>query len=164
MLCGSLDQRGVWGRMHTCICMAESLCCPPETITTLLISYTPIKNKQFFKKTLGEKMKISKGKDMMDVFICSLGIFIQVYVCVGASQVVLVLKNVPVSAWDMKHGFNCWVEKIPSRRSKQLPTPVFLPGEYHEQRSLVGSTGLQSQTRLKRLSMHACLYEPWVSI
>ena len=43
-------------------------------------------------------MKISKGKDMMDVFICSLGIFIQVYVCVGASQVVLVLKNVPVSA------------------------------------------------------------------
>ena len=24
------------------ICMAESLCCPPETITTLLISYTPL--------------------------------------------------------------------------------------------------------------------------
>ena len=33
---------GVWGRMDTCICMAESLCCLPETITTLLISYTPI--------------------------------------------------------------------------------------------------------------------------
>ena len=30
------------GRMDTCICMAESLCCPPETITTLLIGYTPI--------------------------------------------------------------------------------------------------------------------------
>ena len=30
------------GRMDTCICMAESLCCPPETTTTLLISYTPI--------------------------------------------------------------------------------------------------------------------------
>ena len=42
MLCGSLDGRGVWGRMDTCICMAESLCCPPETITTLLIGYTPI--------------------------------------------------------------------------------------------------------------------------
>ena len=40
--CGSLDGRGVWGRIDTCICMAESLCCPPETITTLLISYTPI--------------------------------------------------------------------------------------------------------------------------
>ena len=24
-------------RMDMCICMAESLCCPPETITTLLI-------------------------------------------------------------------------------------------------------------------------------
>ena len=36
MLCGSLDGRGVWRRMDTCICMAESLCCPPETITTFL--------------------------------------------------------------------------------------------------------------------------------
>ena len=42
MLCGSLDGKGVWGRMYTCKCMAESLCCPPETIATLLISYTPI--------------------------------------------------------------------------------------------------------------------------
>ena len=31
----SLDGRGVWGRMDTCICMAEALCCPLETITTL---------------------------------------------------------------------------------------------------------------------------------
>ena len=44
MLCGSLGGRGggVWGRMDTCMCMAESLCCPPETITTLLIGYMPI--------------------------------------------------------------------------------------------------------------------------
>ena len=35
MLCDSLDGRGVWGRMDTCICMAESLCCPGETITML---------------------------------------------------------------------------------------------------------------------------------
>ena len=27
------------GRMDTCICIAESLRCSPETITTLLISY-----------------------------------------------------------------------------------------------------------------------------
>ena len=26
--------------------MAESVCCPPETITTLLISYTPIENRR----------------------------------------------------------------------------------------------------------------------
>ena len=35
----NLDGRGVWGRVDTCICMTEFLCCPPETITTLLISY-----------------------------------------------------------------------------------------------------------------------------
>ena len=44
MLCGSLDGMGDRGRMDTCICMAES----PETITTLLIGYTPIQNKFFF--------------------------------------------------------------------------------------------------------------------
>ena len=39
MLCGSLDERGVRGKIDTCICMAESLCCLPETLTTSLISY-----------------------------------------------------------------------------------------------------------------------------
>ena len=34
-------------------------------------------------------------------------------------------------------GFNSWVGKIPWRRKWQ-PTPVFLPGESHGQRSLVG--------------------------
>ena len=33
MLCGSLDGRVVWGRMGTCIWMAESLHCSPEIIT-----------------------------------------------------------------------------------------------------------------------------------
>ena len=44
MLCDNLDERGVWGRMDTCICMAESLHCSSETITTLLISCTAIQN------------------------------------------------------------------------------------------------------------------------
>ena len=34
-------------------------------------------------------------------------------------------------------GFNSWVGKIPWRRKWQ-PTPVFLPGEFYGQRSLVG--------------------------
>jgi len=38
MLCGSLNGRGVWERIDTCICMAASLHCRPKTITTLLIS------------------------------------------------------------------------------------------------------------------------------
>ena len=44
MLRGSLDGRGVWGRMDTGIGMAESLCYGPETITTL-----PIENKKLEK-------------------------------------------------------------------------------------------------------------------
>ena len=47
VLCGSLDGSGVWGRIDTCIRMAESLCCLPGIITTLLIGYTPIQNKKF---------------------------------------------------------------------------------------------------------------------
>ena len=35
--------------------------------------------------------------------------------------------------------FNPWVRKIPQRRAWQ-PTPVFLPGESHGQRSLVGDS------------------------
>ena len=42
---GSLDGRGVWGRMHMCICMAEFLHCSPETTIIFLIGYTPIQNK-----------------------------------------------------------------------------------------------------------------------
>ena len=34
--------------MGTCICIAKSLLCSPETITTLLIGYTPIKQKKKF--------------------------------------------------------------------------------------------------------------------
>ena len=36
-----------------------------------------------------------------------------------------------------RHRFDPWVEKIPWRR-KQQPTPVFLPGKSHGQRSLAG--------------------------
>ena len=39
MLYGSLDGRGVWGRMDTCIYKAESHHSSPEIITTLLIGY-----------------------------------------------------------------------------------------------------------------------------
>ena len=57
---------------------------------------------------------------------------------VWASQVVLVVKNLPASAGDVKrHGFDHWVGKIPWRRVQQ-PTPVFLLGESLGQRSLVG--------------------------
>ena len=51
--CGSLDGSGVWARMDTCTCMAESLSCSSETTTTLLIGDPPIQNKKF--KVQGEE-------------------------------------------------------------------------------------------------------------
>ena len=36
-----------------------------------------------------------------------------------------------------RRGFDPWVREIPWRRA-WLPTPVFLPGEFHGQRSLAG--------------------------
>jgi len=51
---------------------------------------------------------------------------------------VLVVKNPPANAEDIKTPvFNPWVGKIPWRRAWQ-PTAVFLPGESHGPRSLVG--------------------------
>ena len=55
-----------------------------------------------------------------------------------ASQVALVVKNLPANAGRYKRcKFDPWVRKIPWRRARQ-PTPVFLPGESHGQRSLAG--------------------------
>ena len=58
-----------------------------------------------------------------------------------------------------RHGFNCWVRKIPWRRAWQ-PTPVFLPGESHGQRSLWTTVHrvTKSQTRLKQLSIAQHLF------
>ena len=50
MFRSSLDGRRAWGRMDTRMRTAESLCCPPETITTLFISYTLMQNKKFKEK------------------------------------------------------------------------------------------------------------------
>ena len=46
------------------------------------------------------------------------------------------VKNLPADAGDPRDaGFDPWVGKIPWRRKWQ-PTPVFLPGKSHEQKSL----------------------------
>ena len=46
------------------------------------------------------------------------------------------VKNPPAM---QETGFDLWVRKIPWRR-EWLPTQVFLPGEFHRQRRLVGYT------------------------
>ena len=48
-----------------------------------------------------------------------------------------VVKNLPANAGHTGNEFDPWVKKIPWRRKWQ-PTPVFLPGKFHGQRSLAG--------------------------
>ena len=43
---------------------------------------------------------------------------------------VLVVKNLPVNAGDVRPMFDPWARKIPWRRAWQ-PAPLFLPGESH---------------------------------
>ena len=42
VFCSNLNGKRIWKRMDICIRITESLCCTPETITTLLINYSPI--------------------------------------------------------------------------------------------------------------------------
>ena len=87
------------------------------------------------------------GKSIVVCMYVGIYIYIYIYmrdqkmfggysVLVWASQVVLIIKKLPANAGDMRHGFNPWVGKFPWRRAWQ-PTPVFLPGKSHGQRSLV---------------------------
>ena len=77
----------------------------------------------------------------------------------GASQVVLVVKNLPTNVGDIRDaGSIPGLGKSPSLRRARQPTPVFLPGESHGQRSLAGYTVhrvTKSRTQLKRLGTHA---------
>ena len=50
----------------------------------------------------------------------------------------LVVKNLPAKAGKPnRRGFDPWIGKIAWRRKWQ-PTPIFLPGKSHGQRSLAG--------------------------
>ena len=56
-----------------------------------------------------------------------------------ASQVAPVVKNSSAKAGDIRD--TGWVQSLAGKilwGSKQQPTPVFLPGKFHGQRSLVG--------------------------
>ena len=75
----------------------------------------------------------------------------------GASQVVLVVKNLPANAGRHKRcGFDPQVRKIPWKRTWQ-PTPVFLPGLSLGQRSLAGYSpwGCKELDMTEQLSLHA---------
>ena len=62
MLCGSLDARGVWGRMDTCLCMTESLHCSSETITAVSVNWLYSDAKLKFMGKKKSNAGLSKGK------------------------------------------------------------------------------------------------------
>ena len=77
-----------------------------------------------------------------------------------ASQVALVVKNLPANAGDIRDADSIPREnqhrKISWRRAWQ-PTPVFLPGEFHGQQACQATVHrvAKNWTQLKRLSTHA---------
>ena len=76
-----------------------------------------------------------KEKEYLCLLICNE--IKEEYAEIWASQVALVVKNSPTNAGNMRCEFDPWVWKIPWRRAWP-PSPVFLPGESHWQKSLVG--------------------------
>ena len=73
-----------------------------------------------------------------------------------------VSKESTCSAGDTgRHGFNPQVRKIPWRRAWQ-PTPVFLPGESHGQRNMVGYSPWgrkeSDTTEVTEHTTHTCMW------
>ena len=58
--------------MNTYICMAESLCCPPEIITTSLIGYTQIEYKFFFNFFKKERFLLTMDLSSASSFLTAL--------------------------------------------------------------------------------------------
>ena len=83
------------------------------------------------------------GLGALHAAVCAWDLLKEVAIIFRASLVVQRLKCLPpmqetqVRSLGLIPGFNPWVGRIPWRRKWQ-PTPVFLPGECHGWRSLVG--------------------------
>ena len=68
----------------------------------------------------------------------------------------LVAQMVKICLQCGRPGFNPWVRKVPWRREWQ-PTPVFLPGEFHGERSLAGYSLWGSQKNQTRFSNYTIM-------
>ena len=82
----------------------------------------------------------------------------------GASQVVLVVKNSPVNAGYIRDvGLIPGLGRSPWRRAQQ-PTSVFLNGEFHGQRSLVGYSpwGHKESDTTDQLTISLSLSYMWI--
>ena len=69
------------------------------------------------------------------------------------------VKNLPANTCQFRrHGFEPWVGKIPWRRKWQ-PTPVFLPGKAHGQRSQWATVHRVTKSQMC-LSIHTNFSQP----
>ena len=89
------------------------------------------------------------------------------YACIThlwASQVVLAVKNLPANAGDIRdEGSIPGLGRSPGAEYGQ-PTPVFLPGESHGQRSLVGySSWGHKELDTTEATLHTCITHLWAS-
>ena len=103
----------------------RSLCFTPEPSVKLYVKYISIKKKGISRllSSLG-----CRGESVSLPFPISRGYL----------QTSLVMLSGKESACQCRrHGFDTWVGKIPWRRKRQ-PSPLFLPGKFHGQRSLAG--------------------------
>ena len=76
---------------------------------------------------------------------------------IWASQTALVVKNLPANARDARDvgSIPGWGQEDPLEKEMD-PTPVFLPGETHGQRSLLGYSpwGCKERDMIEQLSIH----------
>ena len=95
--------------------------------------------------------------------IFSLGVWIFIYTYCFAVSLCYIWASLVAQWWRIclqcrRPRIDPWVRKI-SWKGEWQPTPVFSPGEFHGQRSLVDYSpwvhgGAKIQTRQKRLNMH----------
>jgi len=69
---------------------------------------------------------------LLQILLLTTSVFI-----IRASQMALVVKNLPANVGDVRHEFSLWFGKISWGRAWQS-RPVFLPEEFHGQKSLAG--------------------------
>ena len=94
----------------------------------------------------------------LDSILKSRDITLPTKVCLKAMVFPVVMYE--CESWTIKKAERGRIDVFPRR--KEPPTPVFLPGESHGQRSLVGYCpwGHKESGMTKHLSTHACMEKP----
>ena len=91
-------------------------------------------NKRVLRESGGDMKLITKSVIYLTV-ICKLYV---IYILKGVSLVMLMVKNPPANAGDIRDSGSIPDLGRPPQRRAWPPTPVFSPGESHGQRSLAG--------------------------